>query len=136
MQVAVSLLVTRPKSLLPIFPFSVTGKPVKPSLLLRPSSSSSVIVGGTHTGSMMKPAWRQNKGLSGHETHGKRPEKQWEMGGTAAEKGSEREISRPKEPGLELLHPGDFVRLSLDREVRVDHADAACPVPSSSRSAS
>mmetsp|Transcript_89433 Transcript_89433/g.213653 ORF Transcript_89433/g.213653 Transcript_89433/m.213653 type:complete len:241 (-) Transcript_89433:215-937(-) len=53
---SVSRLVTRPKSLAPICPLSVTGKPVKPSLLFRLSSSSSVIVGATHTGSRMKPA--------------------------------------------------------------------------------
>mmetsp|Transcript_89431 Transcript_89431/g.213645 ORF Transcript_89431/g.213645 Transcript_89431/m.213645 type:complete len:241 (-) Transcript_89431:215-937(-) len=53
---SVSRFVTKPRSLAPICPFSVTGNPVKPCLVLSKSNSSKVIVGRTHTGSRMKPA--------------------------------------------------------------------------------
>mmetsp|Transcript_14011 Transcript_14011/g.26180 ORF Transcript_14011/g.26180 Transcript_14011/m.26180 type:complete len:241 (-) Transcript_14011:197-919(-) len=53
---SVSLLVTRPRSFDPNFPLSVTGKPVKPSVLLSLSSSCNVMVGGTQTGSRINPA--------------------------------------------------------------------------------
>mmetsp|Transcript_10142 Transcript_10142/g.28679 ORF Transcript_10142/g.28679 Transcript_10142/m.28679 type:complete len:298 (+) Transcript_10142:593-1486(+) len=52
---SVSRFVTRPRSLEPIFPFSVTGKPVKPHCLRSSSSSESSMVGWMQTGSMMKP---------------------------------------------------------------------------------
>mmetsp|Transcript_149073 Transcript_149073/g.211842 ORF Transcript_149073/g.211842 Transcript_149073/m.211842 type:complete len:300 (+) Transcript_149073:767-1666(+) len=53
---SVSRFVTKPSSLAPICPFSVTGNPVKPCLVLSTSNSSKVIVGRTQTGSRMKPA--------------------------------------------------------------------------------
>mmetsp|Transcript_127763 Transcript_127763/g.272479 ORF Transcript_127763/g.272479 Transcript_127763/m.272479 type:complete len:249 (-) Transcript_127763:283-1029(-) len=52
---SVSRFVTKPMSLEPITPSSVTGKPVKPADALSLSSSSRVIVGEMQTGSMMKP---------------------------------------------------------------------------------
>mmetsp|Transcript_108581 Transcript_108581/g.350520 ORF Transcript_108581/g.350520 Transcript_108581/m.350520 type:complete len:298 (+) Transcript_108581:109-1002(+) len=52
---SVSRFVTRPRSLEPILPFSVTGKPVKPHWRRRSSSSESSIVGEMQIGSMMKP---------------------------------------------------------------------------------
>mmetsp|Transcript_40794 Transcript_40794/g.88369 ORF Transcript_40794/g.88369 Transcript_40794/m.88369 type:complete len:241 (+) Transcript_40794:764-1486(+) len=51
-----SRLVTRPRSLAPMRPLSVTGKPVKPKRFFNSSSSSKVMVGGTQTGSKIKPA--------------------------------------------------------------------------------
>mmetsp|Transcript_108579 Transcript_108579/g.350510 ORF Transcript_108579/g.350510 Transcript_108579/m.350510 type:complete len:298 (+) Transcript_108579:109-1002(+) len=52
---SVSRFVTRPRSREPIFPFSVTGKPVKPHCLRSSSRSTSFMVGAMQTGSMMKP---------------------------------------------------------------------------------
>mmetsp|Transcript_46329 Transcript_46329/g.86522 ORF Transcript_46329/g.86522 Transcript_46329/m.86522 type:complete len:313 (+) Transcript_46329:551-1489(+) len=53
---SVSRFVTRPRSLAPVRPVSVTGKPVKPCFVFKVSNSANVIVGGTQTGSRMKPA--------------------------------------------------------------------------------
>mmetsp|Transcript_19418 Transcript_19418/g.49742 ORF Transcript_19418/g.49742 Transcript_19418/m.49742 type:complete len:289 (+) Transcript_19418:188-1054(+) len=52
---SLSRFVTRPSSLDPILPSSVTGKPVKPQVSRSLSSSASGVVGGMHTGSRMKP---------------------------------------------------------------------------------
>mmetsp|Transcript_145318 Transcript_145318/g.264072 ORF Transcript_145318/g.264072 Transcript_145318/m.264072 type:complete len:241 (-) Transcript_145318:317-1039(-) len=52
---SVSRFVTRPSSLEPMLPSSVTGKPVNPQLPLTTSSSATVIVGLMQMGSMMKP---------------------------------------------------------------------------------
>mmetsp|Transcript_98536 Transcript_98536/g.261862 ORF Transcript_98536/g.261862 Transcript_98536/m.261862 type:complete len:298 (-) Transcript_98536:224-1117(-) len=52
---SVSRPVTRPSSLEPTVPSSVTGKPVKPHFLLRTSSSDIIIVGLMHIGSVRKP---------------------------------------------------------------------------------
>mmetsp|Transcript_74333 Transcript_74333/g.187936 ORF Transcript_74333/g.187936 Transcript_74333/m.187936 type:complete len:298 (-) Transcript_74333:299-1192(-) len=52
---SVSRLVTRPTSFDPILPSSVTGKPVKPCLRRKSSSSDRVMVGRMQIGSVMKP---------------------------------------------------------------------------------
>mmetsp|Transcript_94603 Transcript_94603/g.219769 ORF Transcript_94603/g.219769 Transcript_94603/m.219769 type:complete len:230 (-) Transcript_94603:180-869(-) len=52
---SVSRFVTNPRSLEPICPLSVTGKPVKPHCARNSSSSESSMVGLMQTGSIMKP---------------------------------------------------------------------------------
>mmetsp|Transcript_112198 Transcript_112198/g.356543 ORF Transcript_112198/g.356543 Transcript_112198/m.356543 type:complete len:289 (-) Transcript_112198:331-1197(-) len=52
---SVSRFVTRPKSLEPMLPSSVTGKPVKPHLRRKSSNSAKVVVGMMQIGSKMKP---------------------------------------------------------------------------------